>query len=134
MIKRLEEGVIGDSLNLTKVLDSLPWNHQGLINAIAQQYDTGEVLMLAWMNRDALVETIQTRSVCYWSRSRKSLWRKGETSGHYQQLKTLRLDCDGDAVLLLVDQVGGACHTGRKNCFYNEIQDDRVVVISEPVI
>ena len=90
----------------------------GLVPAIAQQHDTGEVLMMAWMNREALEETLATGRVCYWSRSRRALWRKGETSGQVQHLKELRVDCDGDTVLALVDQTGVACHTGRRSCFY----------------
>jgi phosphoribosyl-AMP cyclohydrolase len=93
----------------------------GLIPAVAQQHDTGEVLMLAWMNADALAETLATGRVCYWSRSRQALWRKGETSGHTQRLVGLRLDCDGDALLLLVDQTGPACHTGERSCFFREM-------------
>lgn len=119
-------------LPLAAVLDSLPWNADGLIAAIAQQHDTGEVLMLAWMNRAALEETLATGRVCYWSRSRSALWRKGETSGAVQQLIDARLDCDGDAVLLRVAQSGGACHTGRASCFYNLIEGDRVHILSSP--
>lgn len=133
MIETLEKSAIGTSLDLKEVLATLPWNSQGLINAIAQQHDTGEVLMLAWMNQEALLETIDTGKACYWSRSRQCLWRKGETSGHQQLVKSIRLDCDGDAVLLLVEQTGAACHTGRMSCFYNQIIDDRVIVISEPI-
>ena len=100
------------------LLDQISFGPNGLIAAIAQQHDTGEVLMLAWMNRAAVAETLATRQVCYWSRSRQSLWRKGETSGHTQRLVEARLDCDGDALLLLVDQTGVACHTGARSCFY----------------
>ena len=89
--------------------------------------------MLAWMNRAALDETLLTRRVCYWSRSRQSMWRKGETSGHVQSLVEARLDCDGDAILLLVDQHGAACHTGRPNCFYNAIRGEAVQVITAPL-
>ena len=94
---------------------------RGLIPAIAQQHDTGEVLMLAWMSRESLAETLRSGRVCYWSRSRQSLWRKGETSGHTQRLVDCRLDCDGDALLLRVDQTGPACHTGARSCFFNHI-------------
>jgi phosphoribosyl-AMP cyclohydrolase len=97
---------------------NLRFDETGLIPAIAQQHDTGEVLMLAWMNRDAVEETLLTGRVCYWSRSRKKLWRKGETSGQTQRLVELRYDCDADTILLLVDQVGVACHTGHRSCFY----------------
>ena len=96
----------------------------GLVPAIAQQHDTGEVLMVAWMNREALAETIATGRVCYWSRSRGALWRKGETSGQIQRLVELRIDCDGDTLLLRVEQTGVACHTGRRACFYRALQPD----------
>ncbi|MCQ4348076.1 phosphoribosyl-AMP cyclohydrolase [Pseudomonas stutzeri] len=128
----LEQAGLGDSRPLTEALDAIPWNDDGLIAAIAQQQGSGEVLMLAWMNRAALEETLTSGQVCYWSRSRRRLWRKGETSGHRQRLIEARLDCDGDAVLLLVEQQGPACHTGRPNCFYNAIRDGRVGVISVP--
>ncbi|VXC71241.1 Phosphoribosyl-AMP cyclohydrolase 2 [Pseudomonas sp. 9AZ] len=126
----LEQAGLGDSRPLAEALDAIPWNADGLIAAIAQQHDSGEVLMLAWMNRTALAETLASGQVCYWSRSRQQLWRKGETSGHRQHLREARLDCDGDALLLLVEQQGPACHTGRPNCFYNAIRDKRVCVIS----
>ena len=96
----------------------------GLIPAIAQQHDTGEVLMMAWMNRESVAETLATGQVCYWSRSRQALWRKGESSGQTQRLVDLRLDCDGDTLLVLVDQTGVACHTGRRSCFYRAVRDD----------
>jgi phosphoribosyl-AMP cyclohydrolase len=114
------------------VLDALPWNQDGLITAIAQQHDSGEVLMLAWMNRAALAETLSTGQACYWSRSRHNLWRKGETSGCRQRVIDVRFDCDGDAVLLQVDQLGGACHTGRRSCFYNGVRGDRIEVLDAP--
>lgn len=107
MLTRLESAPPGSQLPLEAVLDGLPWTPDGLITAIAQQYDTGEVLMLAWMNRAALVETLSTGQACYWSRARRSLWRKGETSGCRQRVINVRFDCDGDAVLLQVDQLGG---------------------------
>ncbi|WP_448653639.1 phosphoribosyl-AMP cyclohydrolase [Pseudomonas fluorescens] len=128
----LEEAAIGSRFPLEPVLDALAWNSDGLIAAIAQQHGSGEVLMLAWMNRQALHETLATGQVCYWSRSRQQLWRKGESSGHWQQLVEARLDCDGDAVLLIVDQQGPACHTGRPTCFYNAIDGAYVHVITEP--
>lgn len=128
----LEQARLGDSRPLAEVLDAIPWNADDLIAAIAQQHDSGEVLMLAWVNRAALEETLSSGQVCYWSRSRQQLWRKGETSGHRQRLVEARLDCDGDAVLLLVEQQGAACHTGRRNCFYNAIHDAHVSVISVP--
>lgn len=127
-----ERAGLGDSRPLAEVLDAIPWNENGLIAAIAQQHDSGEVLMLAWVNRAALEETLNSGQVCYWSRSRQQLWRKGETSGHRQRLIEARLDCDGDAILLRVEQQGPACHTGRPNCFYNAIRNDRVTVISVP--
>jgi len=105
----------------------LKYNADGLIPAIAQQHDTGEVLMMAWMNREAVAETLATGQVCYFSRSRNKLWRKGERSGQAQRLVEFRFDCDADAVLLQVDQSGVACHTGRRNCFYRAVQGDDVV-------
>ena len=115
------------------VIADLTFNADGLIPAIAQQHDTGEVLMLAWMNADAVRETLTTRRVCYWSRSRQALWRKGETSGHVQRLIDFRYDCDADTILLLIDQTGPACHTNRPNCFYKAVRPEGVVVLSEPV-
>ena len=113
------------------VLDAIKFNDDGLVPAIAQQFDTGEVLMVAWMNRDAITETLKTRQVCYWSRSRGKLWRKGETSNQTQALKDFRWDCDADTVLVLVDQAGVACHTGRRNCFFNAVRDGEMAVIAE---
>lgn len=108
------------------ILDEIKWNESGLITAIAQQHDTGKVLMVAWMNRQALQATIEEGRAVYYSRSRKKLWRKGEQSGHIQKLKELRIDCDSDAVLMQVEQVGGiACHTGRAACFYRRYEDRR---------
>jgi phosphoribosyl-AMP cyclohydrolase len=104
--------------------DALTFDANGLIPAIAQQLDTGEILMVAWMNRAALAETLATGRVCYWSRSRGQLWRKGETSGQVQRLVELRIDCDGDTLLLAVEQTGVACHTGRRSCFYRALRDD----------
>jgi phosphoribosyl-AMP cyclohydrolase len=134
IFKQLESLQSGDSVPLAAALDELPWNADGLLPAIAQQFDSGEVLMMAWMNREALDETLASRRVCYWSRSRQSLWRKGESSGQVQMLRGLRLDCDGDTILLEVDQTGPACHTGRRDCFYNRVEDDRLVVDKEPLI
>ncbi|SFT36556.1 phosphoribosyl-AMP cyclohydrolase [Halomonas saccharevitans] len=130
--RQLEEAERGERRPLEAVIAAMPWNSDGLVTAVAQQHDSGEVLMLAWMNREALRETLDTGRVCYWSRSRQALWRKGESSGHRQRLIEARLDCDGDAVLLLVDQQGPACHTGRPNCFYNAIRDGSVEVITAP--
>ncbi len=112
--------------------NAVAFNRDGLVPAIAQQFDSGEVLMLAWMNRTALDETLRTGRAVYWSRSRGELWRKGESSGHQQQLVELRLDCDGDTVLLLVDQAGPACHTGRRHCFYHRVDGDRLTVTHDP--
>ena len=99
-------------------LAALKFNSDGLVAAIAQQHDTGEVLMMAWMNAEAVAETLQTGAVCYFSRSRNALWRKGETSGQRQRLVDFLIDCDGDTILLKVDQDGVACHTGRRSCFF----------------
>jgi phosphoribosyl-AMP cyclohydrolase len=104
-----------------ETLAELRFNADGLIPVIAQQFDTGEVLMLAWMNLDALQETLATKRMVYWSRSRGELWRKGDTSGHIQTLKSIALDCDGDTILAKVDQTGAACHTGARTCFFREI-------------
>jgi phosphoribosyl-AMP cyclohydrolase len=101
-----------------ELLAAIRFGPDGLVPAVAQQHDTGEVLMLAWMNRESVGETLAQRRVVYWSRSRQALWRKGDTSGHTQRLVDLRLDCDGDALLLLVDQAGPACHTGERTCFF----------------
>ena len=119
---------------MSERLDRLTFDANGLIPAIAQQHDTGEVLMLAWMNRDSIEETIRTGHVCYWSRSRQRLWRKGESSGQEQKLVELRLDCDGDTLLLLVDQKGVACHTGRHNCFFIALRDGKLVEIADPLV
>ncbi|MCA3386991.1 MAG: phosphoribosyl-AMP cyclohydrolase [Roseomonas sp.] len=116
------------------LLAALKPDAAGLIPAIAQQHDTGEVLMMAWMNAESLAETLATGRVCYYSRSRKALWRKGETSGQVQMLVDLRLDCDGDTILLLVDQRGVACHTGRRNCFYRAPRGDALTNIAEPLM
>ena len=118
----------------TTFLDEVPWNGEGLITAIAQDAASGKILMVAFMNREALKETVETRQAVYWSRSRKRLWRKGEESGHVQRLVELRLDCDADAVLLKVEQAGGiACHTGRESCFFRKLEDGRWVT-TDPVL
>ena len=119
---------------LATMLDAVSFDKAGLVAAIAQQHDTGEVLMIAWMTRDALSETLQTGRVCYYSRSRQKLWRKGETSGQVQHLLEARLDCDADAVLLLVNQIGVACHTGRKSCFYRGFTPEGLVELTKPEI
>lgn len=106
------------------LLDAVKWNGDGLVPAIAQDADNGRVLMLAWMNREALALTVAEGRAVYWSRSRCTLWRKGESSGHVQTVREIRLDCDGDTVLLQVQQAGGiACHTGRQSCFYQVLRD-----------
>lgn len=119
---------------ITSVLEALCFDANGLVPAIAQQHDTGEVLMMAWMNREAVAETLTTGRVCYWSRSRGRLWRKGETSQQIQYLREFRLDCDGDTILLLVEQDGVACHTGRRACFYRAVRDGALVEIAAPLV
>ena len=115
-------------------LDEVPWNGEGLIAAIAQDATSGRVLTVAWMNREALAETAATLEAVYWSRSRRRLWRKGEQSGHVQKVRELRLDCDADAVLLQVEQVGRiACHTGRESCFFRKLENGRWVT-TDPVL
>ena len=114
-----------------KALAAISFNADGLVPAIAQQFDTGEVLMMAWMNREAVEETLATGRVCYWSRSRKGLWRKGETSGQQQRLKEFLIDCDGDTILVKVDQDGVACHTGRRTCFYTAARPEGLVEVAE---
>ncbi len=107
--------------NILKIIKQVKFNEQGLVAAIAQHWQSGDVLMMAWMNAEALEKTLATKNVYYWSRSRNSLWRKGETSGHTQTLKEMLLDCDGDTILLKIEQVGAACHTGSPNCFFTKI-------------
>jgi phosphoribosyl-AMP cyclohydrolase len=114
-------------------LDEIEWNESGLVPAIAQDAASGRVLTLAWMNREALAETAKTGRAVYWSRSRAKLWRKGEESGHVQKVLELRLDCDADAILLKVEQVGGiACHTGRESCYFRKLDNGRWVT-TDPV-
>jgi phosphoribosyl-AMP cyclohydrolase len=118
----------------TFFLDEIPWNKDGLITAIAQDASSGKILMVAWMNREALQETVETKQAVYWSRSRGKLWRKGEESGHVQKVLEVRLDCDADTVLLKVEQAGGiACHTGRESCFFRKLEDGRWVT-TDPVL
>ena len=115
-------------------LDEVQWDDKGLVPAIAQEADSGRILMVAWMNREALAETAASGRAVYWSRSRGRLWRKGEESGHAQRVHELRLDCDGDVIVLVVDQQGGiACHTGRHSCFFRKL-DDGVWKTVEPVL
>jgi phosphoribosyl-AMP cyclohydrolase len=118
----------------TEWLDTIKWDRDGLVPVIAQEAGSGKVLMVAWMNRAALAETVRTHKAVYWSRSRNKLWRKGEESGHEQLVRDIRLDCDSDVLLLTVEQQGGiACHTGRHNCFFQQLQGERWVTV-EPVI
>ena len=115
-------------------LDAVKWDHDGLVPVIAQEQSSGKVLMVAWMNRAALAQTVVAGKAVYWSRSRQKLWRKGEESGHEQLVRDIRLDCDGDVLLLTVEQKGGiACHTGRHHCFFQQLQGERWVAV-EPVM
>lgn len=134
VFKTLEQAPAGYSTPLETVLNAIPWNDDGLIPAIAQQYDSREVLMMAWMTIDTLRETLTTGRVCYWSRSRQRPWRKGESSGQIQTLKQAMLDCDGDALLMFVDQTGPACHSGRRNCFLTTLDTEHAIVNSDPLI
>ncbi len=133
-MRQTERLAAGSRVPLSEALQSLRFDRDGLIPAIAQQYDSGEILMLAWMNREALRETLDSGRVCYWSRSREQLWRKGESSGQVQALVGMSIDCDGDTLLLQVDQTGPACHSGRRSCFYNRVEGDAVEVSSDPLI
>ncbi|WP_246135357.1 phosphoribosyl-AMP cyclohydrolase [Pararhodospirillum oryzae] len=117
------------------VWEAVRFTAEGLVPAIAQQHDTGEVLMMAWMTRETLAETLTTGQACYWSRSRGKPWRKGETSGQRQRVLDVRLDCDGDTLLLLVDQDGAACHTGRRTCFYRAADaSGTLATLTEPLV
>lgn len=120
--------------NQTHWLDEVHWDANGLVPVIAQEHDTGDVVMFAWMNREALQLSCETRQAVYWSRSRNRLWRKGEESGHVQKIHEIRLDCDEDVVLLKIEQVGGiACHTGRHSCFFKKLENENWLV-DQPVI
>ncbi|MCW4151873.1 phosphoribosyl-AMP cyclohydrolase [Halomonas sp. 18H] len=134
VFKQLESATVGTTRPLGEILDAARFNADGLLPAIAQQHDSGEVLMMAWMNRQALEETLHTGRVCYWSRSRNTFWRKGESSGQQQQLVSAAFDCDGDTLLLQVDQTGPACHSGRRSCFYVALEIDRASVNAAPLI
>ncbi len=115
-------------------LNKVNWSAEGLVPAIAQDAESGDILMVAWMNREALKLTVQHGEAVYWSRSRKKLWHKGEESGHTQKVKEIRLDCDEDVVLLKIDQVGGiACHTGRRSCFFQRLENSEWVTV-DPVL
>ncbi len=126
--------MIEQPLNNSAWLNKIKWTEEGLVPAIAQDHKTGEILMMAWMNRDSLSLTVEERRAIYWSRSRQSLWRKGESSGHVQKLHDIRLDCDADVILLKVEQLGDiACHTGRRSCFYQQLNDNKWQAV-EPVL
>src|SRR5258705_13314537 len=122
------------STAIDSFIAAIQFDAQGLVPAIAQQHDTGEVLMMAWMDRDAVAETMRTGRVCYWSRARQAPWRKGDTSGHIQTLVELRVDCDSDTLLALVDQTGAACHTGRHSCFFRAIREGSLQTIAPGVV
>ncbi len=122
------------AIDSASVLAALKFNADGLVPAIAQQHDSGEVLMMAWMNREAVQETLETGRVCYFSRSRNALWRKGETSGQQQRLVEFLVDCDGDTILVKVDQDGVACHTGRRTCFYSAASPKGLVEVSQVLV
>ena len=120
--------------NQTNWLDEVNWDASGLVPVIAQEHDTGDVVMFAWMNREALQLSWGTKQAVYWSRSRNRLWRKGEESGHVQKINEIRLDCDEDVILLKIEQVGGiACHTGRHSCFFKKLENENWLV-DQPVI
>ena len=127
-LKALEISPNGTRVDLTEFLDAVKFNDQGLVPAIAQDSVSGAVLMLAWMNRDAIDQTLASGLVTYFSRSRQRLWQKGETSGNTQRLVGMQFDCDADAILMKVDQTGPACHTNRPHCFYLRVEDEEVVV------
>lgn len=131
-LKALEHAELGTQVELSEFLDLVNFNEQGLVAAIAQDKSSGAVLMLAWMNREAITQTLATGQVVYFSRSRQSLWRKGETSGNTQTLESMRFDCDADAILLSVDQTGPACHTNRTHCFYLLVAGGKVTVDAHP--
>ena len=129
-LKELETSANGTTAKLADVLGQLRFNDQGLIPAIAQDYDSGDVLMMAWMDQTAIQRSLSEGYAVYFSRSRQEYWRKGDTSGHLQQLVGMAFDCDGDTVLLRVRQTGAACHTDRRTCFYLNVRDQYVVVDS----
>ena len=131
--KEREIDAIGTSYPLEEVLAQLNFTEEGLIPVIAQDEDSKEVVMFAWMNLEALQDTLNKGYMCYWSRSRNTLWRKGESSGHIQEVVSLKTDCDGDVLLAQIKQKGAACHTMRRSCFYLEFQDDKLVIIDDPI-
>lgn len=134
MISDLDNDSSNSSNTAESYLDQVKWNTDGLVAAIAQDHVTGQILMQAWMNRESLALTVKEQRAIYWSRSRQKIWRKGEESGHVQKLHEVRLDCDGDAILLTVEQLGGiACHTGRRHCFYQRLENETWTEV-DPVI
>lgn len=134
MFKDNEQQPEGFQVSLSEALDNLKYNAEGLVPAIAQQHDTGEVLMMAWMNAESVARTLDTGRVTYWSRSRQSFWVKGESSGHVQELVDFRVDCDRDCLLVVVKQNGPACHTNRRTCFYTAVRDGAEVELMKPEV
>ena len=132
-LKNLEESPKGTQVDLVEFLEHLNFNDKGLIPVIAQDFQTKEVLMLAWMNSTSIRYTLDEGQVCYFSRSRQSYWRKGEESGHTQIMKQMNVDCDGDSILLMVEQQGPACHTNRQSCFYFQVDGTSVSISSDPL-
>ena len=132
-LKELESKASGTTFDLDSVLQALTFNQDGLIPAVAQDIDTKEVLMLAWMDDKAIRSTLEEGQVCYYSRSRKAYWKKGEESGHRQRMVEMYIDCDGDSILLLVNQEGPACHTNRSGCFYLRAEKNTVMISSDPI-
>ena len=132
-LKELEGEASGTTFDLDSVLKALKFNQDGLIPAVAQDIDTKEVLMLAWMDDKAIRSTLEEGQVCYYSRSRKAYWKKGEESGHKQRMVEMYIDCDGDSILLLVNQEGPACHTNRSGCFYLRVEKNTVMIFSDPI-
>ena len=132
-LKKLESKASGTTFDLDSVLQALTFNQDGLIPAVAQDIDTKEVLMLAWMDDKAIRSTLEEGQVCYYSRSRKAYWKKGEESGHKQRMVEMYIDCDGDSILLLVNQEGPACHTNRSGCFYLRVEKNTVMISSDPI-
>lgn len=127
------DGAMAPGAQGAEILDALQFDDRGLIPAIAQSASDGAVLMMAWMNREAVEASLAEKRAVYWSRSRKALWRKGETSGHAQRLIEMRVDCDADCLLLIVEQTGPACHTNRPSCFFTAIHEGEAVVLTEPI-
>ncbi len=133
IFKEIELAALGQQYDFERVFEQIKWNQDGLIPAIAQDQHSKEVLMMAWVNAPALLQTLTSKQVCYWSRSRQCLWRKGDTSGHQQKLIEARLDCDGDSILFLVHQQGPACHTKRPSCFYLGLHTHLVTILTQPL-